>query len=86
MSVLWISLSADVPCENLDPPMASISSMKMMHGECVRANVNISRITLADCDAKSDKQGGEAKRGAKNGWSEGRLERSDSIITAYHYN
>ena len=28
----WISLSALVPSLNLLPPMASISSMKMMHG------------------------------------------------------
>ena len=32
MSVRWISLSAEVPSLNLRPPMASISSMKMMHG------------------------------------------------------
>ncbi|KAH0340881.1 hypothetical protein KCU74_g29, partial [Aureobasidium melanogenum] len=32
--VLWISLSAEVPSENLRPPMASISSMKMMQGSC----------------------------------------------------
>jgi len=34
IKVLCISRSADVPCENLLPPMASISSMKIMHGSC----------------------------------------------------
>lgn len=32
ISVRWISRSALVPSLNLRPPMASISSMKMMHG------------------------------------------------------
>lgn len=35
--VRWISRSADVPSLNRLPPMASISSMKMMHGWCSRA-------------------------------------------------
>lgn len=37
MRVRWISLSADVPSENLRPPIASISSMKMMQGWWSRA-------------------------------------------------
>ena len=32
INVRWISRSALVPSLNLRPPMASISSMKMMHG------------------------------------------------------
>ena len=32
IKVLWISLSEEEPSENLLPPMASISSMKMMQG------------------------------------------------------
>jgi hypothetical protein len=32
IKVLWISLSALVPSEKRRPPMASISSMKMMQG------------------------------------------------------
>ena len=32
ISVRWISRSAEVPSEKRRPPMASISSMKMMHG------------------------------------------------------
>jgi len=48
MSVRWISLSAEVPSENLLPPIASISSMKMMQGWWSRANANISRIKRAD--------------------------------------
>mmetsp|Transcript_11080 Transcript_11080/g.25541 ORF Transcript_11080/g.25541 Transcript_11080/m.25541 type:complete len:231 (+) Transcript_11080:600-1292(+) len=47
MRVRWISRSADVPSENLRPPMASISSMKMMHGWWSLANPNISRIKRA---------------------------------------
>lgn len=34
ISVLWISRSALVPSENRLPPIASISSMKMIHGSC----------------------------------------------------
>ena len=45
--VLWISLSALVPSLNLLPPMASISSMKMMQGWWSLAYPNISLISLA---------------------------------------
>ena len=47
MSVRWISRSALVPSLNLRPPMASISSMKMMHGWWSRAYPNISRMIRA---------------------------------------
>eukprot|EP01139_Manchomonas_bermudensis_P010055 Amastigsp_a339885_343.p3 type:complete len:140 gc:universal Amastigsp_a339885_343:266-685(+) len=45
--VRWISRSADVPWLKRLPPIASISSMKMMHGSCSRAYANISRMTRA---------------------------------------
>jgi len=47
MSVRWISRSALVPSENRRPPMASISSMKMMQGWWSLAYPNISRIRRA---------------------------------------
>mmetsp|Transcript_49545 Transcript_49545/g.112472 ORF Transcript_49545/g.112472 Transcript_49545/m.112472 type:complete len:296 (+) Transcript_49545:497-1384(+) len=48
MSVRWISRSAEVPSLKRDPPIASISSMKMTHGWWSRAYPNISRMTRAD--------------------------------------
>mmetsp|Transcript_19896 Transcript_19896/g.59640 ORF Transcript_19896/g.59640 Transcript_19896/m.59640 type:complete len:277 (+) Transcript_19896:162-992(+) len=47
MRVRWISRSAEVPCEKRLPPMASISSMKMMQGWCSFAYPNISRMMRA---------------------------------------
>ncbi len=47
MRVRWISRSALVPSLKRRPPMASISSMKMMQGWCSRAYPNISRISRA---------------------------------------
>ena len=41
MRVRWISRSADVPSEKRRPPIASISSMKIMHGWWSRAYANI---------------------------------------------
>mmetsp|Transcript_3129 Transcript_3129/g.7941 ORF Transcript_3129/g.7941 Transcript_3129/m.7941 type:complete len:248 (+) Transcript_3129:25-768(+) len=47
MSVLWISLSAEVPSLKRLPPMASISSIKMTQGCFSLAYPNISRISRA---------------------------------------
>ena len=47
ISVRWISRSDELPSEKRDPPMASISSMKMTHGWWSLAYPNISRITRA---------------------------------------
>mmetsp|Transcript_3445 Transcript_3445/g.5379 ORF Transcript_3445/g.5379 Transcript_3445/m.5379 type:complete len:209 (-) Transcript_3445:236-862(-) len=44
MRVRWISLSADVPSENREPPIASISSMNITHGWWSLAYPNISRM------------------------------------------